>query len=234
MHTHWRLAFMFDAPGADLAALAEAMKRGGDTIRAAAAPHHVRMGVADRHADLAAYMASAEGGRTVRVDGAIEISIANERQSEIPALCQAMRPVLAGLADMNTVHVMTGPMHHMVPVRSGECFLSLAFRHDPAITPAQMHDWWINHHAGHAIPVLGEGLLAYDQVHVSRPVSETAAAALGVPHVAYDAYDNLTWVDRYGFLHSISDEVAMAPIYADEIGQIDPIGRRSAIMIEIH
>ena len=177
MHTHWRLAFMFDAPGADLAALAEAMKRGGDTIRAAAAPHHVRMGVADRHADLAAYMASAEGGRTVRVDGAIEISIANERQSEIPALCQAMRPVLAGLADMNTVHVMTGPMHHMVPVRSGECFLSLAFRHDPAITPAQMHDWWINHHAGHAIPVLGEGLLAYDQVHVSRPVSETAAAA---------------------------------------------------------
>lgn len=234
MQTHWRLAFMFDAPGSDLPGLAEAMKRGGDTIRAAVGPHAVRMGVADRHADLGPYLARAEGGSTAPVEGAIEISIANAAMGDLPALCAAMRPLLAGMANMASLQVMTGPMHHMVPVRSGECFLSLAFAHDPAITSAQMHDWWINHHAGEAIPVLGEGLLAYDQVHVDRTVSRSAATALGIPHVGYDAYDNLTWADRYGFLHSISDEVAMAPIYADEIGKINPVGRRSAIMTEVH
>ena len=84
-----------------------------------------------------------------------------------------------------------------------------------------------------AIPVLGDGLLAYDQVHVEQPVSADAAEAFGAEHVEYDAYDNLTWTDRYGYLHSISDDEAMVPVYADEVGRIDPVGRRSAIMTEI-
>ena len=234
MQTHWRLAFMFDAPDADLVALARAMCGAGDAMRRVAAGHHLRMGVADRHPDLGDWAARGDASGKVDVDGAVEISISNDRLADIPDICRGMRPLLAGFADLATLQVMTGPMHHMVPVRVGESFLSLAFRHDPAITPAQMHDWWFNHHAGVAIPVLGEGLLAYDQVHVDRQVSRAAAEALGVVHVDYDAYDNLTWADRYGFMHSISDEVAMGPVYADEIGQIDPIDRRSALMTEIH
>lgn len=234
MQTHWRLAFMFDAPGFDLVALAQSLVQAGDEIRRAAAGNHVRMGVADRHADLGEWAARGDASGKVDVDGAIEITIANDRIGEISAICQALRPIIAGFADMATLHVMTGPTHHMVPVRRGECFLSLAFCHDPAINSAKMHDWWFNQHAGKAIPVLGEGLLAYDQVHVDRAVSKAASDVFGAAYAPYDAYDNLTWADRYGFLHSISDEVAMGPIYIDEIGKIDPVGRRSAIMTEIH
>ncbi len=191
------------------------------------------MGVADRHADLGEWAERKDGKGFADVDGAIEISVANDRIGEVSEICRALRPVMAGFCDLATVQVMAGPMFHMVPVRAGGTFLSLAFRRDPATTSAQFRDWWFNHHSGVAIPVLGDGLLAYDQVHVEQPVSADAAEAFGAEHVEYDAYDNLTWTDRYGYLHSISDDEAMVPVYADEVGRIDPVGRRSAIMTEI-
>ena len=233
MQTHWRLALMFDAPGHDLAALADALSRTGNAIRIAASGHQVRMGIADRHADLGDFSARTAAKGWADVDGAIEVSVANECKVEIPAICRALRQQMADFCELSTVDVMAGPMHHMVPVRIGDTFLSLAFRRDPAITSAEFQDWWYNRHSKTAIPVLGDGLLAYDQVHVEQSLSRAAAEAFGAGYVEYDAYDNLTWHDRYGYLHSISDEVAMAPVYADEVGYIDPSSRRSAMMTEI-
>lgn len=233
MQTHWRLALMFDAPDHDLPALERELVRSGGALRAAAAGHHIRMGVADRHADLGEQAARHSENGWAGVDGAIEISIANDRTDEIPDICRELRPILAGFCDIESVDVMAGPMFHMVPVRPGGTFLSLAFRRNPAITSAEFRHWWYDHHSKAAIPVLGDGLLAYDQVHVDQAVSQSAARAFGTDYVEYDAYDNLTWVDRYGYLHSISDPVTMGPLLADEIGSIDPRSRRSAIMTEI-
>ena len=233
VQTHWRLALMFDTPDHDLAALGAALMRNGEALRSAAAGNHVRMGVADRHADLGEWAQRNTDKLFADVDGAIEISIVNDRIAEIPDICRALRPVIAGFSDLGSVQVMVGPMFHMVPVRTGGTFLSLAFRRDPATTSAQFRDWWYNRHSAVAIPVLGDGLLAYDQVHVEQQVSAAAAKAFGANYVEYDAYDNLTWTDRYGYLHSISDDEAMIPVYADEVGRIDPVGRRRAIMTEI-
>ncbi len=233
MQSHWRLALMFDAPEHDLAVLASALSLSGEAIRHAALGHHVRMGIADRHADLGDFSARTAAKGWADVDGAIEISIANQSKGEIPRICRALQPLMAGFCDLATVDVMAGPMHHMVPVRAGDTFLSLAFRRDKAITSAQFQDWWYNRHSKVAIPVLGDGLLAYDQVHVEQSLSRAAAEAFDADYVEYDAYDNLTWHDRYGYLHSISDEVAMGPVYADEVGYIDPTSRRSAIMTEV-
>lgn len=233
MQTHWRLALMFDAPGHDLGALEAALRQAGNAIRSAALGHHVRFGIMDRHPDLGSYQAQVNKADLATVDGAIEVTIANEHKDEIPEICRKLRGVIEGFVDLASVHVMAGPTYYMVPVRGGDTFLSLAFRRVPEITSDQFKTWWHDHHSKTAIPVLGDGLLAYDQVHVEQTASQAAAAAFGADYVEYDAYDNLTWADRYGFMHSISDEVAMGPVYADEIGRIDPVGRRSSIMIEV-
>lgn len=233
MQTHWRLALMFDAAGQNLSELSKAMKRAGPGIRSAAEGHHVRLGVADRHADLGPFSLRNERKGWADVDGAIEISVLNQRKAEIPDICSKLRVIMNDFCDLETVHVMAGPTHHMVPVRTGGTFLSLAFRRDPAISSGEFQDWWYNRHSKVAIPVLGDGLLAYDQVHVEQALSHSAAEAFGGDYTEYDAYDNLTWVDRYGYLHSISDQEAMGPVYADEVGFIDPTSRRSAIMTEV-
>ncbi len=233
MQTHWRLALMFDTAERDLGVLAGKLSRAGEAIRAAALGHHVRMGIADCHVDLGIYGIRGNLKGWAGVDGAIEISVANAAKEEIPGICRALRPIMAGLCDLATVQVMAGPMHHMVPVRNGGTFLSLAFRRDPRITSAQFQDWWYNRHSKVAIPVLGDGLLAYDQVHVEQSISLAAAEAFGATYAEYDAYDNLTWTDRYGFLKSISNEDDMARVNADEVGHIDMSSRRSAIMTEI-
>jgi hypothetical protein len=80
---------------------------------------------------------------------------------------------------------------------------------------------------------MGPGMLAYDQVHVDCGVSASLADVCGIAPVLYDAYDNLTWATRQGYLTSISDPEAMARVFQDEVGRIDSAGRRSALMRRI-
>lgn len=229
----WRLALMFDAPGHDFAALESALRRSRDAIIAAAAGNPVRIGMADRHPDLDWLYdnSGGSGGRTV--DGAIEVTFSENGAGAISTVCRALRPIMAELADIASVEVMAGPVYPMVPVRSGGTFLSLAFRRVPAITSRQFRDWWREQHAPMAIPVLGPGLLAYDQVHVEAAASQDASRAFGVPTTAYDAYDNLTWNDRQGFIASCSDLEGMERLNQDEIGHIENTSRRAALMYEV-
>jgi hypothetical protein len=233
LQTHWRLAFMFDAPDRSLPPFEQALLKAQSEIRANAAGHGVRIGVADRPVDQEAGKQAGSGTGPGEVDGAIEISIANESIADAPGICMALSPLLASLAEPGTLQVMTGPMFHMVPVRSGQCFLSLSFRRDPTTSSPQFQDWWYNQHSKLAIPVLGEGLLAYDQVHVDAQASRQAAEALGVPYVEYDAYDNLTWADLAAYQHSISEPIGMARVFADEVGRIDRSSMRHAMMRDI-
>jgi len=129
--------------------------------------------------------------------------------------------------------VMAGPMFHMVPPGEGDAFLSLAFKRYPGTTSESFRSWWHDQHAKVAIPVLGSAMLAYDQIHVDPDVTEALAEAVGVALVTYDAYDNLTWADRYGFLDSIGDLQGMARIKEDEIERIDDSSRRHALMRRI-
>lgn len=228
MQTHWRLALMFNAAGGNLGQLEATLRASRIAIRSAAG-HPVRLGVADRHPDLG----SGVPDGTREVDGAIEVSIPNSQVDAIGVICASLQPLLAGIIEPGSVHLMAGPMFHMVPVRTGNCFLSLAFRREPGTTSAQFRDWWFNQHSKLAIPVLGEGLLAYDQVHVDQDAARAAAAGFGADYAEYDAYDNLTWADRYGYLHSISDPVRMAEVFADEEGRIGKAGKRFAIMQDI-
>jgi hypothetical protein len=233
MHTHWRLALMFDAEQGDHAAFAERLERAGPAIRAAAAGHPVRIGMADLHPDLGTRGDSYDVDAWRTVDGAIEVTLPDVKSGEMAEICRALRPILTGLINLSSIEIMAGPMFSMVPVRKGNTFLSLAFRRDPGVTSQQFRDWWFAQHAKMAIPVLGPGLLAYDQVHVDQAANDAMAAAFGVPACVYDAYDNLTWDDRYAFLKSCSDLEGMNLLNQDEKGHIDNASRRHALMYEI-
>lgn len=228
----WRLAFMFDARDASDALDAQLARRAGE-IRRLAGEAEVRLGVADRHPDLIQGSSDYDLTNWRTVDGAVEITLGAARAGDLSGLAQALREVLEPLAAPGSVEVMAGPVYPMVTPRDGEAFLSLAFRRDPTTTSAQFRSWWREQHSQIAIPVLGQGLLAYDQVHVDPEATEAVALAFGAEPVAYDAYDNLTWADRSAYLASISDPAGMARIYADEVGRIDDATRRWALMRRI-
>jgi EthD domain len=233
MQTSWRLAFMFDAPGGDLAVLEQNLKAARNEIVDAAAGSAVRLGVAIRNDEPDASQESHDSGSWRTVDGAVEVTIANGREGEAPAICRALRPILESLSAPGSLEVMTGAMHHMVPVRPGGAFLSLSFRRGPGTSVTQFRDWWLNQHSKVAVPVLGEHLLAYDQVHIDTGATRAAAEALGVTFADYDAYDNLTFVNQQGFIASVSDAPGMQRIAEDEIGWIDNSSRRHALMRDI-
>ena len=230
IQTHWRLAFMFDAPAGDLAGLESGLLQAREAIGIAAGGNAVRLGVAIRDDKAQSGHDSHDMSGWRSVDGAVEVTIPNGGEAAVPDICRAMRPILDGLAEPGTIEVMTGAMFPMVPMRTGDVFLSLAFRRGPGTTVGQFRDWWLNQHSQVAIPVLGPGLLAYDQVHVDTPASRAAAAALNVPFVDYDAYDNLTWGDQHEQLASTSDAEGMVRIAEDEVGRIDNTTRRHALM----
>ena len=231
--THWRLALMFDAPARNLPKLEAELAKAAAAIRAVAASHPVRLGVADHHPDLAPADGAYDVSGWRSVDGAIEVTFTSAALDQITQVCRALRPIVETFTDMASVDIMTGPMFQMVPVLRGGTFLSLAFRRDAAITSAQFRNWWFHQHAPMAIPVLGSGLLAYDQVHVDMTITQAAAAAFGVPAVEYDAYDNLTWHDRHGFIQSCSDTEGMTRLNQDELGHIGQNCRRHALMYEV-
>jgi EthD domain len=229
MNENWRMAFMFDARDGAFEVMEQDLARAAGEILQLAGDAHVRLGVADRHPDLDAVTASdIDNGRSV--DGAVEISVSASRRAELPDIAVALGNILQEFAAPSSLEVMTGPYYSMVPVRDGNTFLSLAFRRDPAMTSAQFQRWWHDQHAVVAIPVLGAGLLAYDQVHVDTTTTEQLANAIRVAPVHYDAYDNLTWSDHRAFLQSISDQEDMARVYQDEVGRIDNSSRRHALM----
>jgi hypothetical protein len=231
MSDQWRLAFMIDAPGADLGALEAALRGQAGTLQKIAGEAHVRLGVSDRHPDLSkAVETEFDYSRWRDVDGAVEVTVAAARAPELPELTRRLAEAIHGLAAPGSAEVMTGPIFEMVPRRDGATFLSLAFKRDPAITSTQFRDWWRFQHAVVAIPVLGAPLLAYDQVHVDPAATEAVSKALGVTAYGYDAYDNLTFADRYGYMASTSDVEGMARVFADEIGHIDDNTRRHALM----
>jgi len=232
MQTHWRLAFMFDAPGGDMAALEMSLANAASAIRSAAG-NRVRIGVAMHNSQVDEREGAHDVANWRHVDGAIEVSIPNDRHAEIAGICRALRPILDAIVAPSSLEVMTGPMHHMVPVREGGAFLSLAFRRYPGTTVEDFRKWWYSQHAPLCIPILGEEMLGYDQVHVDTATSREAADALGVPFVDYDAYDNLTYRSQEGFLISCSDEAGMTLIAQDEQGRIDNASRRHALMREI-
>ena len=232
MNEDWRMAFIFDARDGAFEVMEQDLARAADQIRLLAGDAHVRLGVADRHPDLADLNdptePDMETGRSV--DGAVEISVSASRRDDLPGISVALGNILQGFAAPSSLEVMAGPYYSMVPVRDGNTFLSLAFRRDPAMTSAQFQRWWHDQHAVVAIPVLGPGLLAYDQVHVDAVTTEQLASAIRVAPVHYDAYDNLTWSDHRAFLQSISDQEDMARVYQDEVGRIDNSSRRHALM----
>lgn len=230
MQTHWRLAFMFDARSGDMDALESALTQTSAAIREAAAGNSVRIGVAMHNPEVDEREGSHDVANWRHVDGAVEVTLANAESGSIAQICRAMKPVLEPIVEDGSLEVMTGPMHYMVPVREGDAFLSLAFRRYPGTTVEDFGKWWYSQHAPLCIPILGEELLAYDQVHVDQAMTRSAAEALGVTYVPYDAYDNLTYRSQQGFLDSISDEEGMGLIAQDEEGRIDNASRRHALM----
>jgi hypothetical protein len=225
----WRMALMFDAREGNVEALEQGLIRAVPEIKKCAGAAHVRLGVADRHPDLAT-TTDYDVAHWRTVDGAIEFSVSASTAGGFVGVSRAMAEVLGSLVHPGSIEVMAGPVFPMVERRAGDCFLSLAFKRDGEITQKQFQDWWRYQHSKIAIPVMGPGMLAYDQVHVDQVFSKALADALAVTPATYDAYDNLTWTDRRGYLTSTSDVAAMAGIFADEVGRIDNASRRYALM----
>lgn len=233
MNNDWRLAIMFDARNGDLSSMEESLNQSAELIVRIVGDAHVRVGVADTHPDLS--VLRERGETTLRtVDGAVEISVATSRVRDLANIARSLREPIQNICPTATIEVMTGPFFPIVPVREGGVFLSLAFKRYKGTTSEEFRNWWIRQHSAIATPVLGEALLAYDQVHVDQGASESVARAFGVQAVHYDAYDNLTWTDRDAFLQSISDQAGMERVLADEVGRIDDSSRRTALMRRIY
>jgi hypothetical protein len=228
MNTHWRLAVMFDGRY-DLASLEADLRRTTKRLVEIAGDAHLRMGVADMHSDLD-FLRTQDGIKRRTVDAAVEVTVANSRTEELPRIAGLLRDPIANVAADSSVEIMAGPVFSIVPARDGEVFLSLAFQRYPGTTSEQFRTWWLHQHSKVATPVLGDDLLAYDQVHVDPQTTAQAAIEFGTAPTHYDAYDNLTWVNRAGFLHSISDKTEMERVYADEVGRIDGSTQRAALM----
>jgi hypothetical protein len=209
------------------------LRRSVPRIEQAALGNAMRIGIAMHNREVDEREGAHDVANWRHVDGAIEVTLANDDTAQIPAICAAMRPVLTAVAKADSIEVMTGAMHHMVPVREGDAFLSLAFRRYPGTSVEDFRNWWYGQHAPLCIPILGEELLGYDQVHIDQQATRSAAEAIGVPYVEYDAYDNLTYRSQEGFLISCSDEQGMALIAKDEEGRIDNASRRHALMRKI-
>ena len=230
--THWRLAVMFDAPEHDLERLEPLLRAAEGALRSAAPGGGIRTGVAERRLDYSEHPDIEDVLVNWRsVDAAIEVTVPNARAPELPAIAAALRSPLADLAAPGSIEVMTGPINAIVPARRGDAFLSLAFHRRPYQTASAFSHWWINRHAVMAVPMLGQELLAYDQVHVESDASRAVADRLGVPFVDYAAYDNLTWGDYKTFLASVAGKTEdMALLAEDETDWIESNSHRQRIM----
>ena len=212
----WRLAFMFDAQDGDIGQLERQLRNRRRDIQRAAGEVPVRLGIIAQGAaeSGAAEIYDFSAWRTV--DGAIEIDLAAERREAIADIAQTVGALLKEIVEPASIEGVAGPIHAMVPARSGDVFLSLAFCRDPRTTSDEFQRWWRDQHASVAIPILGDELLAYDQVHADRAIGRLISAALGAPARDYDAYDNLTWADRAAFLRSTGDADGQRLVSEDE------------------
>lgn len=225
----WRLAVIFDAPDGDRQGLRRELKAATNNIHTAAQGGSVRIGTASFFMnDLVRKGQDYAGWRTN--DAAVEVTVGASRTSELPAIAARLRTALEPMIDMTSVEVMSGPTYMMLPPRLGDCVLSLSFRRDPARTKQEFSRWWYYQHAGVAIPVMGDAVLAYDQVHCDDETTGAVSDAFGVPAQYYDAYDNLTWANLKSFLEPRYDPEGSQRIGDDEIGWIDNDSRRHAIL----
>ena len=232
--THWRLAFMFDAAGGDRAELGRKLTAASATIQTVANGGSVRFGVAEHFMNEGEDRDGHEFSAWRRNDGAIEITVPASEADRLPDIAAAMRPVLEPLAAPDSVEVMAGPVYFMVPTRpGGKSVLSLAFKRDPATTKEQFSRWWFHQHSQVAIPVLGENLLSYDQVHCDDAMTLAVSKAYGSEPYYYDAYDNLSWANWDAYIESVSDPEGSQNIAADEIRRIDNDTRRHAMLVSL-
>jgi hypothetical protein len=155
------------------------------------------------------------------IDGAVEVSVAEQRLDELSARAGELGSVLADLSDTQKSIITLGVMHHVIEPRQGEVFLSLTFRRAPGTTLDQLHEWWLNQHAAIAMSFMLPETLAYDQVHVDHQLSEQASLAAGFAYRRYDSYDNLTWANYGEVFKSIDKPGAAEALYEDEVGHID-------------
>src|SRR4051794_24095441 len=74
MNSHWRLAFMLDAPGGDLDGLEASLVRASETFQRRVGDAHLRLGIADLHPDLG--VLRDRGDVKLRsVGGAVEVTL---------------------------------------------------------------------------------------------------------------------------------------------------------------
>jgi hypothetical protein len=165
------------------------------------------------------------------VDGAVELTAAEEDLMALSGRAAEIGAVLDSAVDLGRSRLMIGITHRIVaPPQEGEIFLSLAFRRQPGTSIEEFRSWWLQQHSAVATRHLLPELLAYDQVHVDRELSERASAAAGITFEPYDAYDNLTWATLESSIGSTSKPGSEREIYEDEIGHLDHSTYRGAVM----
>ena len=230
----WRMAFVFDAADSDLDWLRDELVRLDAILPALPGNVRLRKGVVDHSPEFGSAPETDHDtaiGRTL--DAAIELTFPAAQLNAVLDRAPQLAGAVGPLAAPGSIEVMAGPMFAMVPQRDGDTILSLAFSRYPGTTSQQFRDWWRLQHAPLAIRVLGPGLLAYDQVHVDRAITEALSTACGLVAYHYDAYDNLTWASPGDFVASLTDAEGMAQLYQDEAGRIDNDTRRHAMIRRI-
>jgi EthD domain len=190
----------------------------------------VRIGLRDPRDPLADVSEGAIESRIPPVLGAIEVTAPRTEVDGMEALAGTIGGHLVGLVDRERSAVSLGEVHAIIESRSGASFLSFAFQRYPGTSVEEFRHWWLRQHAAVAVRLLSPWLLAYDQVHVDRALSERVSRSANITFHPYDAYDNLTWASVEEFLASVSRPGGRDEMYQDEVGHIDHSSYRGALM----
>lgn len=227
-----RISFMLERrPEVAEDTFAAAMRSLHDVLAAGTGPSAaIRIGLRDPRDPLADVSEGAIEARIPPVLGAIEVTVPRAEVPGVEALAGTIGAHLSGLADRERSAVSVGDVYEIVEPRPGATFLSFAFRRSPGTSVEEFRDWWLGQHAGVAVRLLSPELLAYDQVHVDRGLSERASRSAEIAFHPFDAYDNLTWASIDQFLASVSRPGGREEMYQDEIGHIDHTSYRGALM----
>jgi EthD domain len=129
--------------------------------------------------------------------------------------------MLDGLISRESSALTVGRVHHIVEPAEGAIFTSLAFVRYPGTSVDEFRKWWLHQHATFAVRLLSPELLAYDQVHVDRVLSEQTSEVTGTRCHPYDAYGNLPWTSIDQLVCSVAKPGGREEMYHDEMGHND-------------
>jgi hypothetical protein len=189
----------------------------------------IRIGI--RHPDDPLAAAMGERRESEPIDGVVEVTLGEGATlDDAPRALASFRDPLAGVADFARSAAVAGTCYRFL-AKDGPVFVALAARRDPAITMAELTEWWRDRHGPLALRIVRPAPLAYEQLHADRAASRVCARVAGMGETVYDMVDTISVESPDAFRQATSDPETAAKLYEDEVGHVDHSSIRGALQL---